>query len=148
MKKQNLFFIIFLFLIYPLLNGCVSSNESQTKPYIGVWSAQIERYFPEVERNITMQMDVSILENKTFVASGKARLVEGDPETTIFTKSGSYQVEGSILLLSALNCSYYDGNSLKSVPCEDPISTIEIIITDKVWTWIEEDGFTINLVKQ
>lgn len=154
MKKQDIIFFIGLFFIFLLIgfgllmNGCVSSTEKESKEYIGVWTAQTEKYFPGLEKNIVLKMTISIMENKTFVATGKARLSEGDPETTIFVKNGSWDLEGSKLLFSALNCSYYDGNSLAAAPCEDPISVIEIMITNQVWTWIEEDGFTLTLVKE
>lgn len=146
-KKLTWPTISWLFLMPLLFNSCITGNDkSDSRPYIGTWTAQTERFYPEINSNITLNMDLSIMENGNYVAAGKARLSQADPEFTIFSEMGSWHESGSKIEFSAMNCAYHDGEGLAVAPCQDPITVIEIIIEGQVWTWVEPDGFTINFV--
>lgn len=149
LNKLNWIKICWFFLIAIFFVSCITDNEKKdSAPYIGTWKAQTERFFPETNQNISMTMNLSISKDGKYIASGQAGIVPGSPDATIFTESGQWFAADEKIQFMAWNCAYLNGNALSSAPCNDPMTTIGIMISGNVWTWVESDGFTVSFVRQ
>lgn len=122
--------------------GCIQDKEeSSVLPYLGTWEGQTEL------EGVPVIMQMTIAAAQTFNTSLS---VIGSVDTiTVLTWAGSWVDLGNNLLeLSYSQCGEFDGTNLLVIVCQRSLDSINVSIQGNVWIYADDNGQTINLVKQ